>query len=50
MGYENEKGLMFGRDLLNYEEYNYVAPQTYVLKGSFIDDEVMFFYVQRQYI
>ena len=43
MGYENEKGLMFGRDLLNYEGYNYVAPQTYVLKGSFIDDEVMFF-------
>jgi len=43
MGYENEKGLMFGRDLLNYDEYNYVAPQTYVLKGSFIDDEVMLF-------
>lgn len=43
MGYQNEKGIMFGRDLLNYEGENYVAPQTYVLKGSFIDDEVIFY-------
>ncbi|QQY79916.1 phosphoglycerol transferase MdoB-like AlkP superfamily enzyme [Keratinibaculum paraultunense] len=42
MGYQNEKGIMFGKDLLNYEGENYVAPQTYVLKGSFIDDEVIF--------
>ncbi len=43
MGYQNEKGIMFGRDLLNYEGENHVAPQTYVLKGSFIDDEVIFY-------
>ncbi len=44
MGYENEKGIMFGRDLLNYEGDNYVAPpQTYVLKGSFIDDDIIFY-------
>lgn len=43
MGYENEKGIMFGRDLLNYEGENYVAPQTYVLKGSFIDDNIIFY-------
>lgn len=42
MGYENEKGIMFGRDLVNFKEYNFVAPQYYVLKGSFIDDQVFF--------
>lgn len=42
MGYKNEKGLIFGRDLTNYKEYNYVAPQTYMLKGSLIDDETVF--------
>lgn len=42
MGYKNDKGIMFGRDLLNYKGENYVAPQTYVLKGSFIDDDVIF--------
>ena len=37
MGYNNEKGLVFGRDLNNTEE-NYVFPQTYMLKGSVITD------------
>ena len=41
MGYENEKGLMFGRDLINYEGQNFVAPQTYALKGSIITDEIL---------
>jgi hypothetical protein len=43
MGYENEKGIMFGRDLVNYEGENFVAAQTYVLKGSFIDDDTLFY-------
>lgn len=42
MGYKNEKGLMFGRDLVNYEGENHVASQTYVLKGSFIDKDTIF--------
>lgn len=42
MGYENKKGLVFGRDLTNYQDYNYVSPQTYMQKGSFMDDEVLF--------
>lgn len=42
MGYENEKGIMFGKDLVNHEGYNFVAPQYYISKGSFIDDEVIF--------
>ncbi|HZK33205.1 MAG TPA: sulfatase-like hydrolase/transferase [Tissierellaceae bacterium] len=42
MGYENKKGIMFGRDLVNHKEYNFVAPQYYISKGSFIDDEVLF--------
>lgn len=42
MGYENTKGLIFGRDLTNYKGKNFVAPQTYMLKGSFIDDERLF--------
>ncbi len=41
MGYENEKGIMFGRDLINYEGQNFVAPQTYALKGSIITDEIL---------
>ena len=40
MGYENEKGLMFGRDLANYEGPSLVAPQTYSIKGSIITDEI----------
>ena len=43
MGYENEKGLMFGRDLINYKGKTFVAPVTYVLKGSFIDDDYIFY-------
>ncbi len=42
MGYDNEKGLVFGRDLLNYEGENIVSPQTLMLKGSFIKDEEVF--------
>ncbi|MEY8414758.1 sulfatase-like hydrolase/transferase [Tissierella praeacuta] len=42
MGYKNEKGLMLGRDLTNYKEENYVFPQTYLLKGSFIGKDTMF--------
>ncbi|GMG95297.1 LTA synthase family protein [Tepidimicrobium xylanilyticum] len=41
MGYKNEKGLMFGVDLINYEGENFVAPQTYALKGSIITDEIL---------
>lgn len=41
MGYENGKGLMFGRDLINYEGQNFVAPQTYALKGSIITDAIL---------
>lgn len=42
MGYDNLKGLVFGRDLTNYQGYTYIAPQTYMLKGSFIDDDILF--------
>lgn len=42
LGLENQKGLMFGRDLENFEGYNNVKPQTVMRKGSFIDDEVIF--------
>ncbi|NLX62215.1 MAG: LTA synthase family protein, partial [Tissierellia bacterium] len=41
MGYENEKGLMFGRDLINFKGENFVAPQTYAIKGSVITDEIL---------
>lgn len=42
MGLENEKGYMMGMDLVNSEEYNYVAPQRVLRRGSFIDDDVIF--------
>lgn len=42
MGYDNTKGLVFGRDLTNYKEKNYIYPQLYMLKGSFIDDNSVF--------
>ena len=42
MGYKNTKGLIFGRDLNNYEGYNFIAPQTFMLKGSFIDEDTLF--------
>lgn len=41
MGPQDEKGLMFGRDLVNYEGESLVAPQTYALKGSIINDEIL---------
>ena len=40
MGYENEKGLMFGRDLVNYKGPSLIASQTYAIKGSIITDEI----------
>ena len=43
MGYENQKGIMFGKDLLNYEGDNFVAPLVYAVKGSFITDDVIFY-------
>ena len=42
LGIKNEKGIMFGKDLINYQGYNFVAPQTIMRKGSFLDDEVIF--------
>lgn len=42
MGYDNTKGLVFGRDLNNYQGQNLVKPQTYMLKGSFIDEDILF--------
>lgn len=42
MGYENTKGLIFGRDITNYDGYNYLSPQTYMQKGSFMDENVLF--------
>lgn len=42
MGLENEKGYMIGMDLINSEEYNYVAPQRVLRRGSFIDEDVIF--------
>ncbi len=42
LGYENEKGIVFGRDLNNYDGYNNIKPQTIMRKGSFIDEDVIF--------
>ena len=42
MGLENKKGIVFGRDILNYQGENIIAPQTYMIKGSFITDDVVF--------
>lgn len=42
MGYNNEKGLMMGKDLINHKGYSFVAPQTTMRKGSFIDKDVLF--------
>lgn len=42
MGYENTKGLIFGRDLNNFKGQNFIAPQTFMLKGSFIDKDTLF--------
>lgn len=42
MGYKNNKGIVFGRDLNNYEGENFVAPQSLMNEGSFITEEVIF--------
>lgn len=42
MGLQNEKGYMIGKDLLNNKEYNYVAPQRVMRRGSFIDKDIVF--------
>ena len=42
LGYENQKGVFFGRDLENFDGYNNVKPQTIMRKGSFIDENVLF--------
>lgn len=42
MGLENKIGYMMGKDLLNYEGYNCVAPQTVMRKGSFVDENIIF--------
>ena len=41
MGLQNDKGVMFGSDLLNSKD-QIVAQQIHMRKGSFIDDEKMF--------
>lgn len=41
MGYDNQKGLVFGRDLNNYGGENFVGVQTYMVKGSRIDNNYM---------
>lgn len=42
MGLDYEKGIIFGKDILNYEGYNYVAPQTILRKGSFMDGDILY--------
>lgn len=41
MGITNENPFAFGRDLINSDS-GFVASQTYMLKGSFIQDEIVF--------
>ncbi len=40
-GLQNQKGVMFGQDLLGPGQ-GFVAEQTYLLKGSFIHDNILF--------
>lgn len=40
-GLQNQKGVMFGQDLLGPGQ-GFVAEQTYLLKGSFIHDNIIF--------
>ena len=42
MGYENDKGIVFGRDLNNFQGINFVAPQTIMNEGSFLTEEIIF--------
>lgn len=41
MGIESKNPIVFGQDLVNSEE-GFVISQTYMIKGSYIDDEVVF--------
>jgi phosphoglycerol transferase MdoB-like AlkP superfamily enzyme/glycerophosphoryl diester phosphodiesterase len=41
MGVENKNPVVFGQDLLNADE-GFVISQTYMLKGSYIDDDIVF--------
>lgn len=41
MGIESNNPIVFGQDLVNAEE-GFVISQTYMIKGSYIDDEVVF--------
>ena len=41
LGIENKKGIMIGRDL-NNSKSGFVAQQTYMIKGSFIADDIIF--------
>jgi len=41
LGIENKKGIMLGQDLINAKE-GFVAQQTYMLKGSYIKDNIVF--------
>ncbi|AFS79924.1 sulfatase family protein [Gottschalkia acidurici 9a] len=41
LGIENKKGIMIGRDL-NNSSSGFVAQQTYMIKGSFIADDIIF--------
>lgn len=41
LGENNNKGIMLGKDLTNIKE-GFVAQQTYMLKGSFIKDNIVF--------
>ena len=42
MGIENNKGIVFGRDLENYQGDNFVAPQSIMTEGSFINKDIIF--------
>src|SRR5690606_1227961 len=42
MGYKIEKGLIFGRDLNNYEGNNQVNPIMFMERGSFLNDDIFF--------
>lgn len=42
MGYDNTKGLVFGRDINNYTGYANIKPQTIMRKGSFLDKDMIF--------
>lgn len=41
-GLQNEKGVMFGQDLINSKKYNAAFPMFYITENSFIDDEFIY--------